>query len=176
MKARNLSLLVVFLVAGSVAAGAQSLVDVAKKEKERREKNQTEASRVITERELSRSYGGLPATSSTVTSDQSSEGESGESPETSPPVEGEAAAPDETRTRDYWQNRLNAAREKVTSLEKRISDENWGEGQRYGVDPRGQNNLAQRQDAEQQLAAARAELAAIQDEARRAGVPPGWVR
>ncbi|HSF19182.1 MAG TPA: hypothetical protein VLK65_26885 [Vicinamibacteria bacterium] len=176
MKARNLLLLVVFLVVGSLAATAQTLAEVAKKEKERREKNRTDASRVITERELSRSYSGLPATSSTVTNGESSESESADSPGTSPEREGEAAAQDETQTREYWQNRLNAAREKVASLEKRLSEESWGEGQRYGVDPRGQNNLAQRQEAEQQLAAARAEVQAIQSEARRAGVPPGWVR
>jgi hypothetical protein len=40
----------------------------------------------------------------------------------------------------------------------------------------GANNLGSRQQAEQQLAAARAELDAVRAEARKAGVPPGWVR
>ena len=51
-----------------------------------------------------------------------------------------------------------------------------GEGQPANVDPRGLNYVQRQQKLESDLAAARQELAAIQDEARRAGVPPGWVR
>ena len=52
----------------------------------------------------------------------------------------------------------------------------FGTPNRKGVDPMGMNNLSRRQQTEQELVAARAELEAIRAEARRAGVPPGWVR
>ena len=83
---------------------------------------------------------------------------------------------DETKTREYWQGRVGGAKEKIANLEAELNDGDWGEGQAVGVDPRGQNNLARREQSEQQLQAARSELEAIRAEARRAGAPPGWVR
>jgi hypothetical protein len=152
------------------AAFSQTLAEVAKKEKERRGKNSTDAKRTITDRELASSFSGLPPASSTVSAPASGEGASAEA------EGGEAAAQDETKTEAYWQNRVKGSKEKIAKLEQQLQSEDWGEGQRVGVDPMGANNLGSRQGVEKQLAAARSELAAIQAEARKAGVPPGWVR
>ena len=167
---RNLALTTLVLAIGGAVAGAQSLAEVAKKEKDRRDKNKEESSRVITDRELAQSYGGLPPASSTATA--TAAGEEGAASETEDKAEGT----DETKTPAYWQNRVKASKDKIAKLEQELQSEDWGEGQRMNVDPRGQNNLATRQKAEQDLAAAKAELEAIRAEARRAGVPPGWVR
>jgi hypothetical protein len=173
---RNLALTAVVLALGAAFAQAQSLVEVAKKEKERRSKNKAEASRVITDRELAGNYGGLPATSTTSTSQTAAEGEEGSTTTASGEQGEENEEQDETKTQEYWQNRVKASKDKIAKLEQQLQSDDWGQGQRVGVDPRGQNNLGQRQQVEQQLAAARQELEAIRVEARRAGVPPGWVR
>jgi hypothetical protein len=167
----HLPLTILVLALGAGITAAQTLTEVAKKEKTRRDKNKSEPTRTITERELAGGYGSLPATSSTSSTTSGAEGTE------AAPAEGEQpAAEDETKTQAYWQNRVKGTKEKIAKLEGQLQSEDWGEGQRVGVDPRGMNNLGTRQKAEQDLAAARSELAAIQAEARRAGVPPGWVR
>jgi hypothetical protein len=168
---RVFPLTLVFCI-GAASVHSQTLAEVAKKEKARRGQNSGSATRTITDRELSSSFGGLPPASSTV-----SNSGSGESGAAAAEGEGkEAGTKDETRTPEYWQNRVKASKDKIAKLEQQLQSEDWGEGQRMGVDPRGANNLGTRQKAEQDLAAARAELQAIQAEARKAGVPPGWVR
>jgi hypothetical protein len=157
---------------GVAVLSAQSLAEVAKKEKERRGKTST-GTRTITDRELASSFGGLPSTSSTVKTPASGDGSKTEG------TEGEGGATpaeDETKTPEYWQNRMKGSKEKIAKAEEALKADDWGDGQRVGVDPNGANNLGSRQQAEQQLVAARAELEAIRAEARRAGVPPGWVR
>ncbi len=167
---RTIALLVTTLALSVGLAFSQSLAEIAKKEKQRRNTNETESKTVITERELNQSFGGLGAAQSASTTvdgddaaDDSAEGQEDE-------------VQDETKTREYWQNRVGGAKEKIAKLESELNDGDWGEGQAVGVDPRGQNNLARREQSEQQLQAARAELEAIRAEARRAGAPPGWVR
>jgi hypothetical protein len=168
----RLALTILVLALGAGIAAAQTLTDVAKKEKTRRDKNKSEPTRTITERELAGGFGSLPASPATSSSTGGAE-----AAEAAAGAEGETPAEqDETKTQQYWQNRAKGAKDKIAKLEQQLNSDDWGEGQRVGVDPRGLNNLNSRQKAEQDLAAARSELAAIQAEARRAGVPPGWVR
>lgn len=172
---RTLVLTTLVLALGSAVSSAQTLAEVAKKEKARRGKTGSGSTRTITDRELATSFGGLPPASSTVQTTSSGEAAAGGTAAT----EGqgtEAAAQDEKKTPEYWQNRMKSSKEKIAKLEQQLQSEDWGQGQRVGVDPRGMNNLGTRQQAEQQLAAARSELEAIRAEARKAGVPPGWVR
>lgn len=163
------------------SVSAQSLAEVAKKEKERREKNEEQATKVVTDRDLTSGYGGLrtlparpAAQGQASTSETSATGQTEAS--SNEGEEGEAQEVDETETREYWQNRVAAVKEKIARYEEELQSEDWGEGQRFGVDPRGLNNLERRQQVEQNLAGARAELEALSEEARRSGVPAGWVR
>jgi hypothetical protein len=165
---RTIALLVTTLALSMGVAFSQSLAEIAKKEKKRRDTNKTESKTVITDRELTQSYGGLLPTSLSTAADGDAESE-----ET---AEVDEELQDETKTREYWQGRVGGAKEKIAKLETELNDGDWGQGQAVGVDPRGQNNLARRQQNEQQLQAARAELEAIRAEARKAGAPPGWVR
>ena len=146
---RNLVLTTLVLGLGSAVASSQSLAEVAKKEKERR-KNSADSKRTITDRELASSFSGLPPASSTVqtpasgdgtrASTAAAEGEGGETP-----------AQDEKKTPEYWQNRMKGSKEKIAKLEQQLQSEDWGGGQKVGVDPRGANNLGTRQQAEQQV-------------------------
>ena len=169
---RTLVMTTLILGLGAAFASSQSLAEVAKKEKQRRDKT-APSKRNITDRELASSFGGMPSASSTVqtpggttegTAAAGTEGQQGE------------GVQDETKTQAYWQNRVKASKEKIAKLEQQLQSDDWGNGQKMGVDPRGANNLGSRQKVEQDLAAARSELSAIQAEARKAGVPPGWAR
>jgi hypothetical protein len=171
---RTLVVLTLSLTVLASSALAQSLAELADKEKKRRSEVKGTA-KVISERELQtgRRVTSLPNDSAAAASNQG-EGAVG-SEETAAAAEPEV---DETTTREYWLNRVNAANEKIAALEEKLQspESDWGGGMRTDVNPVGQRNLSHRQEIESQLAAARAELAQIQDEARRAGVPAGWVR
>ena len=65
---RGFILVALVAVVSCAIAGAQSLADVAKKEKTRRQQNAT-STKVITERELAQSYGGLRETTQTTAED-----------------------------------------------------------------------------------------------------------
>jgi hypothetical protein len=168
--------LVVLTLSLTVLAGsalAQSLAEVAAKEKKRRSEVKG-TTQIISERELQtgRRATSLPSDSATA---GNQEGGAVAGEETATAAEPEV---DERTTQAYWQNRVNAANEKIAALEAKLQspESDWGGGMRTDVNPVGQRNLSQRQEIESELAAARAELAQIQDEARRAGVPAGWVR
>jgi hypothetical protein len=159
----------------SGVSAAQSLAELAKKEKERRSQiGSKETTKVISERDLQRagrSPAPLPASATPAGEAAGGEQASGEGEE-------EAEAPEESKTREYWQNRVDGAKKKIADVEAKLNapESNWGGGMRTDVNPYGQRNLSQRQELESQLAAAKSELQSIQEEARRAGVPSSWVR
>ena len=170
MKAlRYLVLAVSFFALASSLASSQSLADLARKEKERRKENQVVSKTVITDRELTQGYGRLPASLPRQTELQTVEDATRGYEDTEKTV-------DETKIPEYWQNRVKVTKEKIARLEQQLQADDWGEGQRLGVDPRGMNNLERRAEAERQLTAAQAELEAIREEARRAAAPTGWTR
>ncbi len=145
------------------SAAAQSLAEIAKKEKDRRANNNAEQTRTITENDLRRNLRG-PMTSSTVasaTDEESSEDESDAESETEPEPE------DPRQTAEYWRNRLSSVDQRIQTLQQQL------QSPLYTSDPR---NASGRERLEQQLAQAQAERAAIVEEARRAGAPPGWLR
>ncbi len=145
------------------SAAAQSLAEIAKKEKDRRANNNAEQTRTITENDMRRNLRG-PMTTSTVasaTDEESSEDESDAESETEPEPE------DPRQTAEYWRNRLSSVDQRIQTLQEQL------QSPLYTSDPRG---APRRQRLEQQLAQAQAERAAIVEEARRAGAPPGWLR
>jgi hypothetical protein len=170
---RALGLTVIVFAMGVGFATAQSLAELAKKEKERRDANPTETKRVVTDRELTRGYGESPSGLRQAGA-QAQDG-AGAAAAASDTEESEEQQ-DETQTKEHWQNRVKAVQDKIARLEQQMTSDDWGDGQRVGIDPRGQNSLASREKASQELAAARSELEAIRVEARKASVPPGWVR
>jgi phosphate uptake regulator len=143
---------------------AQSLVEVAKKEKERRKKLDAQGKQAFTEGDL---RGGLrtPAarpSSSTTTPQTGGTAATPEGGET--PAEPEQ---DPTKTESYWRERVAAVNKKIQDLEAKL------QSPELTSDTRG---TSRRQAAERDLAQARSEKQTIADEARRKGVPPGWLR
>jgi len=82
--------------------------------------------------------------------------------------------------RAAWQQRVRDARKAVVRADARERDaEAAYDRMRHRDHPRGkaaQAVLAEREDARQDAEAARARLDEVLEQARRAGVPPGWLR
>ena len=150
------------LYASASLVSAQSLVEVAQKEKARRKKLDAQGKQAFTESDL-RGGPRLPRASSSSSTPQT--GETAETPEGD-----ETAAepePDPTTTQSYWRERVAAVNKKIQDLEAKL------QSPELTSDTRG---ASRRQAAERDLAQARSEKQAIADEARRKGVPPGWLR
>ncbi|MEE9263980.1 MAG: hypothetical protein V3V11_05950 [Vicinamibacteria bacterium] len=145
---------------GFADASAQSLAEVAKKEKERRKAVGKTEVRTYDDSSL----GGRGRSVQFVPAADDSGTDAGQVDEA---AEEEAQEEDPTKTQAYW-------RDRKAGIEKRISDI---EGQLnhpgFSQDP---DNLMRRSNLERQLEQARSDLSALQAEARRKGIPPGWVR
>jgi hypothetical protein len=141
----------------------QSLAELAKKEKERRERIARKG-RSYSDRDL---RGALPPplTESTETPAEGQPTTAGSSSEASP----EEAPPQEdpTKSASYWRERMGKIQQRISDLEGQLNAPGFSQ------DPA---NLARRQRIERDLERARADLQAVVDEARTQGVPPGWLR
>ena len=139
---RTLALAVVVFAMSVGFATAQSLAELAKKEKERRDANPSETKRVVTDRELARGYGELLSGLRQAEA-QTQEG-GGEATEVASDTEESEEQEDATQTEEHWRNRVKGVKDKIARLEQQMSAEDWGDGQRVGIDPRGQNSLVPR--------------------------------
>jgi hypothetical protein len=158
---KRLLLPFVFLLALGSVVSAQSLQEVAQKEKQRRKKVEAKGGQAYTDRDLTTSVRPAPQASSTA----------GATATVPTEQEGEAeAAPaevDPTTTQSYWRDRASAIHKRIADLETRLKSPELNENVRAAP---------AREAAERDLAKARTDLRALADEARRKGVPPGWVR
>ena len=152
-----LSWTVIMILAAS-ATVAQSLAEIAKKEKERRNQLDSSETRTVTEVELRRAGGPRTMLSSTSSSDAVTEEDA---------EEDEEEVADERQTEDYWRGRLAPIDTRLKSMEERL------QSPQFTSNPVG---APDRQRLERQIAQARAERQTVLDEARRKGVPPGWLR
>ena len=155
---RSIVFLLAFLLAAASWAG-QSLTEIAKKERERRKALEGQKGEVITDREL-RAFRGDPATARTASATSEETGDEEE-------AESEEAPEDPRRTESYWRDRLKPIDDRIRQMEADLSSPLYTENVRGGP---------ARQRLERDLEQARRDRQAIVDEARRAGVPPGWLR
>ena len=170
---RGLAILLTLGVS-SVALEAQSLADVARREAQRRQAIKTEA-RVYTNQDLGPGAIRPPARAGTPAA-------AAETPAEPEPQE-------EVKDEKYWRDRVTQARQAMaraeilrSALESRINALQTDFVNRD--DPAQKAAIAQdRQKAIDEMARTTAEIekltkeiADIQEEARKAGVPPGWVR
>ncbi len=191
MKLPTPLVLVVLLLplGGAATATAQSLVEVARQERLRREALARQAGpeaappRVYTDADLVYS-GRLTMRIDDAGTDAPGEPGAPETGSEAPPPEAEAAG-DEQR----WRNRMAEARQALEEAERRAT-ELQARANRLWADFTGRDDPAQRAAIEQERQAALDELeeteaeadelartiADLRDEARRAGVPPGWLR
>jgi len=174
---RGLALLLTLGVS-SAALEAQSLAEIARREAARRKAIQTEA-RLYTNRDLGPGAIRPPGPAGAAAA--------AAQPAPEPPAAQEPQ--EEVKDEKYWRDRITAARQAMaraeilrSALESRINALQTDFVNRD--DPAQKAVIAQdRQKAIDEMARTTAEIdkikkeiADIQEEARKAGVPPGWVR
>lgn len=166
---RSLVAAVCLLFFGSLVS-AQSLAEIAKKEKERRKKVESKQTHSYSEKDLKSN--GLP-TAPPARSAQQGEATAGNGNDTTTTADAgdtnaaSAQEDDPTKTPAYWHDKVSAIDKKISDLETRLKSPAMTSNTR---------GAAERQNVEKDLAQARADRAALVDEARRKGVPPGWLR
>ncbi len=153
---RLVPILTTLFLTGFTFASAQSLADLAKKEKQRREKLEIEEVKAFDDTSL-RSAGTLPTSVTPDASDESGETEPAEYEEAESGIQTEA----------YWRSRLETIDKRIAEIEARLNAPGFSENP---------SNLIPRQRYERDLAEARSKRQEVLDEARRKGVPPGWLR
>ncbi len=186
---RRLAAVGVALLMGALpgAASAQSLADVARAEQARR-KEQPKPAKVYTNDSVR-----TDITPSTVVVDDASAAPAAapEAAGAAPAPPGDAAAPASGERRDqaYWKGRMTAAREQLErsrtfaeALQTRINALNADFVNRD--DPAQQRVIAQNRTkavaeldrVQREVASHTKAITAIEDEARKSGVPAGWLR
>jgi hypothetical protein len=188
MRAWGLTSLIVILALPAITLG-QSLAEAARKERDRRDKLTTAGhhSRVITDEELKATKGRLandPGASEPEATARTEDGKMGAS---RPAV---ASLPDSSeaerqRKEQHWRSRAAAARRRLALAEQRYQDLDRmiRIGQPPMYDENGRRYIHSRErmkaladEAEANLAEARKALEDLEDQARRAGALPGWLR
>lgn len=183
------------LMALATPARAQSLGEIAKKEQERR-KAIDKPSKVLTNDDLKKPQNPLPvsqplanATGKVPETGENKAAAQGEPKADQKPAGPKPAGPKDEKGEEYWRNRMTTAREELRrnqmfaeALQTRINSLTNDFSARD--DPYQRAQLADdRQKALAELSRVKGEIesgtkliADIEEEARRAGVPPGWLR
>jgi hypothetical protein len=174
------------LLANAGAATAQSIAELARKEAARR-KAVGGAARVFTDGtlrpEAPSSSAASPAPAAPAAPATPSTAEAPEPPEPTPPP---AQPP---RTEAYWRNRIASEREalaraqtfsealqtRINALTTDVTNRN-NRAQTDGIAAERQESVAELNRVNQDIKDRQAAIASIQDEARKAGVPPAWVQ
>ena len=160
MKGAAFILLVVFGSVGPTAS-AQSLGEIAQKEKERRQSVQrTTPVKVYGQNDVK----------TVTTTDDTSVVEGGLGKESAVARVETPAAPDpQAAEQPVWRSKADAIRAEIDAADRNVKAmEALGTG--YAIPPDG---LVQ---ARNRLAAAKLRMDQLEDDARRRGIPPGWVR
>lgn len=177
------------------SASAQSLGEIAKKEEERRKAIKTPG-KVYTNDSIRQEPGPAPSTTGgtpAAGAPAAAPSPSGVQPPGAPPPDaGKAdAAPADGAKKDeaYWKQRIQTARDALQraqifaeALQSRINalSTDWAArddpAQRDVLARDRQKALAELDRVKQEVEQHNKTIAGIQDEARRAGVPPGWLR
>jgi Ni/Co efflux regulator RcnB len=189
--------IVLAVAVASLAAGAtaQSLGDVARKEKKRRENNKAKGIEVreIGEDEI------FDDEDESSEDENPNAGEVGETESETPSEDGTGLSlgtdPDterldrerqeRRRSEAEWRSRLHEAQARLTRARERqevLKGLHLAQGERY-VDAQGRTVVESLEhlqrlvrEADEAVAAAEKSLADLREEARRSGVPPGWLR
>jgi hypothetical protein len=176
MKLVVVSMFAAVLAAGVVSAGAQSLADVARAEETRRQK-MAAPKKVYTDADVAK-YAPVPgaqAAATTVTALDANGKPFGE----------EAAAQGLPADEAGWRARLQNARDGMdrsklllSALEQQARSAARKAGTPEGDEPAddGSSRAAEIKRLKAEMDTFRATLANAEEDARKAGVPPGWVR
>jgi hypothetical protein len=189
---RLLASLVVFAVGAGVTAGAQSLAEVARKEEERRQAV-GKAARVYTNKDLQPVRPGEPVTAAPAdpappadTREPAAGKDGGAGAEAQP--SGAEATPKQY-TEAQWRTRMADARHDLErtrmiaeALQSRVNAL-WADftarddpAQRAALEAERQRTLAELARVKNDIETKTKAIADLEEEARRARVPPGWLR
>jgi hypothetical protein len=186
---------VLIAASSSVLVRAQSLADVAKKEEERR-KAVTEPAKVYTNKDLRPApAGSVPAAPDAKDSKDAAAKDAkdaaGKDARDGKDAAGKDGASKDTSSKDqkYWSDKMKALREQL-DRDKTFADAIQNKINSLTTDFVNRDDPVQKRQIEADRTKALAELARLnkaviddtkaiadlEEEARRAGVPPGWVR
>jgi hypothetical protein len=184
VRVRLLSAAVALVVCGVPGSSAQSLGDVAKKEHQRR-KSSKAAGKVYTNKDLG--PGATKPAPSTLPPASTTAGPGGA--ESAPPAAEGAEEQDPKKTEKYWRERIEAARAEIgrnelflDALQSRVNALSTDfvnrddPAQRALIASDRQKALAEMDRVRQSIESLKKQIADIEEEARQAGVPPGWLR
>jgi hypothetical protein len=187
----SLYVAVTALLAGAAVSSAQSLADVARAEEARR-KSVKAPSKAYTNDDLKggtddSSNVATPAAASSATPAQPAK--PGEAAAKADPAKDPAAPQEPKKDEKYWRDRLNATQQAVArnkiladALQSRVNALNTDfantddPAQRALVEQNRKTALAEMDRVKKDTETRTKELANIQEEARKANVPPGWLR
>ncbi|MEZ5292131.1 MAG: hypothetical protein R2745_13680 [Vicinamibacterales bacterium] len=171
------------ILALPVAAPAQSLADVARKESARRKEQP--AGKVYTNDSLRRDF--TPSAPESATPPDGAPSDAAASPVPAPDADQASEGPKKDEA--YWRDRIGGAREQLArsesfaaALESQINGlmaeftNRDDPAQRAVIEGNRKKAIAEHERVQREIEAQRKAIAAIQDEARKAGVPAGWLR
>jgi hypothetical protein len=176
------AVLAVAAVAAAQSSSTKPLADVAKTEEARRQQTKKPA-KVITNSDLKpdNSKGVAPAPAAATSTSTNT------SPANAAPDKPADAAP--AKDQAYWSTRIKTARDLLArqqlfadSLQTRINSlttdfvNRDDPAQRAKIETDRKTALAELEKVKKEMADTTKQIAAIEDEARRAGVPVGWLR
>jgi hypothetical protein len=183
-------LLAATLLTVAVPVCAQSLGDLAKKEQERRKKAPP-AAKTYTNEDLKR-LTPMPGGETPKAGDPAKPADAAKAGDTAKPTEVKPDAPvagDPAKDEKYWRGRITAAKEDIRrnemfrdALQTRINalsadfagrDDPF---QRAKIADDRQKAIAELARVTEEITKGTKGIAEIEEEARRAGVPPGWLR
>jgi hypothetical protein len=184
---RLLGFLVLAVFALPLSAGAQSLAEVAKKEEARR-KTVKQTGKVYTNDNLKGDISKAPPPPPAGTSVPPVPPPSTQVPSVNLPG-GKVEDEKETKDQAYWSARINSARAALErsrifadALQSRLNALNADivnrddPAQRAQLERERQRAVAELDRVKKEMAEQTKAIADIEDEARKAGVPPGWLR
>ena len=185
MKRLFLLFAVLFAFATVTFSEDSPLVKAAKKEKERRAK--TEAKKTLTNQDVEDIRKKQPSSGIETTAP---EGEPGDDETASTTTDAKKPEPDPTQTEEYWRGRKQETEQRIQDAQSRVEQlqseintltqafyaEGDGVAQRPLIESERIERIKELEAAKQDLENARLASDSLEDEARRAGALPGWLR
>jgi hypothetical protein len=184
VRVRLFSAALAFALLGTLGASAQSLGEVAKKEQQRRKATKSPG-KVYTNKDLG--PGGTSTAPAPPPPASTTAGPGGS--ETATSAADAAEEPDPKKTEEYWRERMDAARAAIQrdelfleALQSRVNALSTDfvnrddPAQRAVIASDRQKTLAEMERVRQEIDSLKKQVADLEEEARQAGVPPGWLR
>jgi hypothetical protein len=183
------TLLMLWLGAAVIAAQqAPTLAEIAKKEEERRKKI-TSPAKVYTNKDLPKKATVAPQPSATAPASTPAPAPGAPAAVQKPPEAQELEEPKEEKDEAWWRKRITAARAELSrnelaaeAFQSRVNalttdfvnrDDPY---QRAQISIDRQKALGELERVKAEVILIKQQIAAIEEEARQAGVPPGWLR